>query len=97
MTRFLSWRADRAATEPETIPPSTPTSSARRAEIASYTDPGCTQRFPERIARKRSRRSVQFIVSHPLLIGGILHPTSRLHPSALRPPRTRHAGDSHLA
>src|SRR6516165_5043490 len=49
--------------EPENIPTSKPRSSAIRAEIASYTDPGWTQRLPERIARKRSRRSVQFIVS----------------------------------
>src|SRR6266478_6452207 len=51
--------------EPENIPTSKPRSSAMRAEIASYTDPGCTQRLPERIARKRSRRSVQFILSRP--------------------------------
>src|SRR5271154_7644642 len=48
--------------EPENIPTSKPRSSAMRAEIASYTEPGCTQRFPEKIARERSRRSVQFIV-----------------------------------
>ena len=38
-------------------------SSAMRAEIASYTEPGCTQRCPERSARKRSRRSVQFMMA----------------------------------
>src|ERR1700730_10511730 len=70
--------------EPENIPTSKPRSSAMRAEIASYTDPGCTQRFPERIARNRPRRSVQLIVSHPLLFGGILPITpllvfNRLH------------------
>src|SRR5271169_1156778 len=48
--------------EPENIPTSKPRSWAMRAEIASYTEPGCTQRFPEKIARKRSRRSVQFMV-----------------------------------
>src|SRR5260370_3043663 len=58
--------------EPENIPTSKPRSSAMRAEIASYTDAGCTQRLPERMARKRSRRSVQFIVSHPRLFGRIL-------------------------
>jgi hypothetical protein len=47
-------RPDRA----RNIPTSKPRSSAMpRAEIASYTDPGCTQWLPERIARQRSRRS----------------------------------------
>src|SRR5271170_6483514 len=55
--------------EPENIPTSKPRSSAMRAEIASYTDPGWTQRFPERIVRKRSRRSVQFMVSPSKVFG----------------------------
>src|SRR6266481_5256108 len=41
-----------------------------RAEIASYTEPGWTQRLPERIARKRSCRSVQFMVSRPQRFSG---------------------------
>src|ERR1700730_10642210 len=57
--------------EPENIPTSKPRSSAMRAEIASYTDPGCTQRLPERIARKRSRRSVQFMMSRSSQVFGM--------------------------
>src|SRR4029077_11085923 len=62
-TRSGAPSTDMDPIEPENMPASKPRSSAMRAEIASYTDPGWTQRFPERIARKRSRRSVQFIVS----------------------------------
>src|SRR3974390_3362601 len=62
--------------EPENIPTSKPRSSAMRAEIASYTEPGCTQRLPERIARKRSRRSVQFIVSPSQVLGMVSCGTS---------------------
>src|SRR5215471_3610758 len=51
--------------EPENIPTSKPRSSAMRAEIASYTDAGWTQRRPEIIARKRSRRSVQCMSFRP--------------------------------
>ena len=45
--------------EPEKMPTSNPSSSAMRAEIASYTEPVWTQRSPARSARNRSRRSVQ--------------------------------------
>src|ERR1700730_12441348 len=62
-TRWGAPSTDIDPIEPENMPTSKPRSSAMRAEIASYTDPGWTQRFPERIARKRSRRSVQFMVS----------------------------------
>src|SRR5215472_8633459 len=47
-----------------------------RAEIASYTDPGWTQRLPERIARKRSRRSVQFMVSPSQVFGMVFRAVS---------------------
>ena len=47
------------------MPTSKPRSSAMRAEIGSNTEPGCTQRLPARIARKRLRRSVQFMCSPP--------------------------------
>src|SRR6516164_6366980 len=62
--------------EPENIPTSKPRSSAMRAEIASYTDPGWTQRLPERIARKRSRRSVQFMVSSSQVFGMVFRAVS---------------------
>src|SRR5689334_17949655 len=51
----------RAAIEPANMPHSKPSSSAMRAESGSKTEPGWTQRFPARMARKRSRRGVQFM------------------------------------
>src|SRR5262245_39761941 len=43
------------------MPISKPRSWATRADKGSNTEPGCTQRSPARMARKRTRRSVQFM------------------------------------
>src|SRR5215471_10237265 len=75
-TRWGGTSNDVDVIEPENIPTSKPRSSAMRAEIASYTDPGWTQRLPERIARKRSRRSVQFMVSPSQVFGMVFRAVS---------------------
>src|SRR6185437_10245364 len=49
------------ATDPANMPISNPRSSAMRAEMASKTEAGLTQRPPSRTPRKRWRRSVQSI------------------------------------
>src|SRR5262245_42890271 len=55
------------AIDPASIPTSKPSASAMRAEIGSKTDPGYTHFVPDRIARKRSRRSDQRDMRTPLV------------------------------
>src|SRR6266566_3411160 len=74
------------AVEPANMPISKPRLSAMRAEIGSKTEPGWTQASPARMARKRSRRVVQFIAPSSLVLPPHVLPSSgrRARPRADR-------------